>query len=212
MREYFDNELNELNEELLKMTSYVYRMLSLASSLIGKHIEVLDEVKALYEKIDSKQRLIEASCMKLLLLRQPVASDLRQISSILKIITDLQRIGDQAENIVEMLSIANKTCVSENKLVSEMALVTSSMLSDAIKSFKEKDKNLAKEVIKKDDLVDENFILVKNDLIDIIHKDKNDGEFIIDILMCAKYYEKIGDHCVNIAKQAIYYLTGKHPL
>ena len=212
MREYFDNELNELNEELLKMTSYVYRMLSLASSLIGKHIEVLDEVKSLYEKIDSKQRLIEASCMKLLLLRQPVASDLRQISSILKIITDLQRIGDQAENIVEMLSIANKTCVSENKLVSEMALVTSSMLSDAIKSFKEKDKNLAKEVIKKDDLVDENFILVKNDLIDIIHKDKNDGEFIIDILMCAKYYEKIGDHCVNIAKQAIYYLTGKHPL
>ena len=212
MREYFDNELNELNEELLKMTSYVYRMLSLASSLIGKHIEVLDEVKSLYEKIDSKQRLIEASCMKLLLLRQPVASDLRQISSILKIITDLQRIGDQAENIAEMLSIANKTCVSENKLVSEMALVTSSMLSDAIKSFKEKDKNLAKEVIKKDDLVDENFILVKNDLIDIIHKDKNDGEFIIDILMCAKYYEKIGDHCVNIAKQAIYYLTGKHPL
>ena len=212
MREYFDNELKELNEELLKMTSYVYRMLSLASSLIGKHDEILNEVKALYEKIDSKQRLIEASCMKLLLLRQPVASDLRQISSILKIITDLQRIGDQAENIVEMLSIANKTCVSENKLVSEMALVTSSMLSDAIKSFKEKDKNLAKEVIKKDDLVDENFILVKNDLIDIIHKDKNDGEFIIDILMCAKYYEKIGDHCVNIAKQAIYYLTGKHPL
>ena len=209
MREYFDSELNELNEELLKMVSYADRMLSLASSLIGKENDVMEEVKSLYEKIDAKERLIEASCMKLLLLRQPVASDLRQISSILKIINDLQRIGDQAENIAEMLSIANKTCVSENKPVSEMALVTKEMLDDSIKSFIEKDKTLAKEVIKSDDLVDEKFISVKNDLIDIIHNDKNDGEFIIDILMCAKYYEKIGDHCVNIAKQAIYYMTGK---
>ena len=209
MREYFDSELNELNEELLKMVSYADKMLSLSSSIIGKENDVMEEVKSLYEKIDAKERLIEASCMKLLLLRQPVASDLRQISSILKIINDLQRIGDQAENIAEMLSIANKTRVSENKPVSEMALVTKEMLDDSIKSFIEKDKALAKEVIKTDDLVDEKFMSVKNDLIDIIHNDKNDGEFIIDILMCAKYYEKIGDHCVNIAKQAIYYMTGK---
>ncbi len=211
MREYFDNELNELNNELLKMACHAKEIVTIASSCIGKRDdEVIKKVKPLYEKIDKEERIIESSCMKLLLLQQPVASDLRQISSILKMITDLQRIGDQAENIAEILNITNNTVVSENKYVQAMSKYTLQMLNDSVDSFVNKNLDEAKAVIKQDDEVDKCFFDVKNNLIEIIHENKNDGEFIIDILMCAKYFEKIGDHCVNIAKWSIYYQTGEH--
>ena len=211
MREYFDNELKQLNYELVDMAGVVQSMISKVSDNIGAYNqEELAEVKALYQKVDRKERFIESECMKLLLLQQPVASDLRQISSILKMINDLQRIGDQAENIAEILNITNKTCISKNDNVKEMANLTMQMLIDSVNSFVCKDVDLANKVIAFDDKVDDNFNIVKNELIDIIHNDRNDGEYIIDILMCAKYFEKIGDHCVNIAKWSIYYLTGEH--
>ena len=211
MREYFDNELQQLNDDLNSMADVASKMIEIASSNIGTcDIEQLANVKSLFEKIDRKEKYIESECMKLLLLQQPVASDLRQISSIMKMINDLQRIGDQVENIAEILEITSKTCISKDDLVFDMANVTSSMLKDSINSFIEKDLNLAKDVIKRDDRVDNDFNVIKNQLIDIIHENKNDGEYIIDILMCAKYFEKIGDHCVNIAKWTIYYLTGSH--
>ena len=211
MREYFDNELQQLNDDLSSMADVASKMIEIASSNIGTcDIEQLAKVKSLFEKIDRKEKYIESECMKLLLLQQPVASDLRQISSIMKMINDLQRIGDQVENIAEILEITSKTCISKDDLVFDMANVTSSMLKDSINSFIEKDLNLAKDVIKRDDRVDNDFNFIKNQLIDIIHENKNDDEYIIDILMCAKYFEKIGDHCVNIAKWTIYYLTGSH--
>ena len=211
MREYFDNELQQLNDDLSSMADVASKMIEIASSNIGTcDIEQLAKVKSLFEKIDRKEKYIESECMKLLLLQQPVASDLRQISSIMKMINDLQRIGDQVENIAEILEITSKTCLSKDDLVFDMANVTSSMLKDSINSFIEKDLNLAKDVIKRDDRVDNDFNVIKNQLIDIIHENKNDGEYIIDILMCAKYFEKIGDHCVNIAKWTVYYLTGSH--
>ena len=211
MREYFDNELQQLNDDLNSMADVAGMMIEIASSNIGTcDIEQLAKVKSLFEKIDRKEKYIESECMKLLLLQQPVASDLRQISSIMKMINDLQRIGDQVENIAEILEITSKTCLSKDDLVFDMANVTSSMLKDSINSFIEKDLNLAKDVIKRDDRVDNDFNFIKNQLIDIIHENKNDGEYIVDILMCAKYFEKIGDHCVNIAKWTIYYLTGSH--
>ena len=211
MREYFDNELQQLNDDLSSMVDVASKMIEIASSNIGTcDIEQLAKVKSLFEKIDRKEKYIESECMKLLLLQQPVASDLRQISSIMKMINDLQRIGDQVENIAEILEITSKTCLSKDDLVFDMANVTSSMLKDSIDSFIEKDLNLAKDVIKRDDRVDNDFNVIKNQLIDIIHENKNDGEYIIDILMCAKYFEKIGDHCVNIAKWTVYYLTGSH--
>ena len=211
MREYFDNELQQLNDDLNSMADVASKMIEIASSNIGTcDIEQLANVKSLFEKIDRKEKYIESECMKLLLLQQPVASDLRQISSIMKMINDLQRIGDQVENIAEILEITSKTCISKDDLVFDMADVTSSMLKDSINSFIEKDLNLAKDVIKRDDRVDNDFNVIKNQLIDIIHENKNDGEYIIDILMCAKYFEKIGDHCVNIAKWTVYYLTGSH--
>ena len=211
MREYFDNELQQLNDDLSSMVDVTSKMIEIASSNIGTcDGEQLAKVKSLFEKIDRKEKYIESECMKLLLLQQPVASDLRQISSIMKMINDLQRIGDQVENIAEILEITSKTCISKDDLVFDMANVTSSMLKDSINSFIEKDLNLAKDVIKRDDRVDNDFNVIKNQLIDIIHENKNDGEYIIDILMCAKYFEKIGDHCVNIAKWTVYYLTGSH--
>ena len=211
MREYFDNELQQLNDDLSSMADVASKMIEIASSNIGTcDIEQLAKVKSLFEKIDRKEKYIESECMKLLLLQQPVASDLRQISSIMKMINDLQRIGDQVENIAEILEITSKTCLSKDDLVFDMANVTSSMLKDSINSFIEKDLNLAKDVIKRDDRVDNDFNVIKNQLIDIIHENKNDGEYIIDILMCGKYFEKIGDHCVNIAKWTVYYLTGSH--
>lgn len=211
MREYFDNELQQLNDDLSDMASLASKMIEIASNNIGNYNkEQLMEVKPLFEKIDRKEKYIESECMKLLLLQQPVASDLRQISSIMKMINDLQRIGDQVENIAEILEITSKVCLSKDDLVFEMANVTSSMLKDSVKSFIEKDLDLARDVIKRDDKVDNDFNAIKNQLIDIIHENKNDGEYIIDILMCAKYFEKIGDHCVNIAKMTIYYLTGSH--
>ncbi len=211
MREYFDNELQQLNDDLSDMASLACKMIEIASNNIGNYNkEQLMEVKPLFEKIDRKEKYIESECMKLLLLQQPVASDLRQISSIMKMINDLQRIGDQVENIAEILEITSKVCLSKDDLVFEMANVTSGMLKDSVKSFIEKDLNLARDVIKRDDKVDNDFNDIKNQLIDIIHENKNDGEYIIDILMCAKYFEKIGDHCVNIAKMTIYYLTGSH--
>ncbi len=213
MREYFDNELQQLNDDLSSMADVASKMIEIASSNIGTcDIEQLAKVKSLFEKIDRKEKYIESECMKLLLLQQPVASDLRQISSIMKMINDLQRIGDQVENIAEILEITSKTCLSKDDLVFDMANVTSSMLKDSINSFIEKDLNLAKDVIKRDDRVDNDFNVIKNQLIDIIHENKNDGEYIIDILMCAKYFEKIGDHCVNIAKWTVYYLTGSHAI
>ena len=211
MREYFDNELKQLNYELVDMASIAEGMIQKVNHNIGIYNEEeLDEVKAYYQKIDRKQRFIESECMKLLLLQQPVASDLRQISSILKMINDLQRIGDQAENISEILAITNKTCVSKNDNVKEMANLCVKMLNDGVNSFVNKDLKLANSVISMDDKVDNNFNIVKKQLIDIIHNDKNDVEYVIDILMCAKYFEKIGDHCVNIAKWTVFYLTGKH--
>ena len=211
MRQYFDNELQQLNDDLSGMADVASMMIEIASSNIGTcDIEQLAKVKSLFKKIDRKEKYIESECMKLLLLQQPVASDLRQISSIMKMINDLQRIGDQVENIAEILEITSKTCLSKDDLVFDMANVTSSMLKDSIDSFIEKDLNLAKDVIKRDDRVDNDFNFIKNQLIDIIHENKNDDEYIIDILMCAKYFEKIGDHCVNIAKWTIYYLTGSH--
>ena len=211
MREYFDNELQQLNDDLSGMADVASKMIEIASSNIGTcDGEQLAKVKSLFEKIDRKEKYIESECMKLLLLQQPVASDLRQISSIMKMINDLQRIGDQVENIAEILEITSKTCISKDDLVFDMANVTSSMLKDSINSFIEKDLNLAKDVIKRDDRVDNDFNVIKNQLIDIIHENKNDGEYIIDILTCAKYFEKIGDHCVNIAKWTVYYLTGSH--
>lgn len=211
MREYFDSELKQLNEDLVSMANMSKEIIKIASSGIGnRDDELVSKVKPLYNDIEKKEKDIESSCLKLLLLQQPVAGDLRQISAVLKMITDLQRIGDQAENIAEMLSITNKTLVSKNEYVERMSELTINMLRDCILAFIYMDANKAKEVIAKDDEVDKDFYKIKTELIEIIHNNKEDGEYVIDILMCAKYFEKIGDHIVNMAKWIVFAVTGSH--
>lgn len=211
MREYFDEELRKLNEDLVSMANMSKEIIKIASSGIGnRDDELVSKVKPLYNEIEKKEKDIESSCLKLLLLQQPVAGDLRQISAVLKMITDLQRIGDQAENIAEMLSITNKTLVSKNEYVEKMSELTINMLRDCILAFIYMDANKAKEVIAKDDEVDKDFYKIKTELIEIIHNNKEDGEYVIDILMCAKYFEKIGDHIVNMAKWIVFAVTGSH--
>lgn len=211
MREYFDNELKQLNEDLVSMANMSKEIIKVASSGIGnRDDDLVLKVKPLYEQIEKKEKDIESSCLKLLLLQQPVAGDLRQISAVLKMITDLQRIGDQAENIAEMLSITNKTVVSKNEYVEKMSEITISMLRDCILAFIYMDEKKAREVMARDDEVDKDFYKIKTELINIIHNNKEDGEYVIDILMCAKYFEKIGDHVVNMAKWIVFAVTGTH--
>ena len=180
-----------------------------AKALIDNDRELARRVKPIEREIDQKERDIESLCMKLLLQQQPVARDLRQISSALKMISDLERIGDQASDIAEILPYLQGS-VSESKLhIKEMAQATIKMVTDSIESFVRRDLPLARSVVEYDNVVDGLFNKVKTELIRLISEDSNNGEFCIDLLMVAKYFERIGDHAVNVAEWVQYSLTGR---
>ena len=146
--------------------------------------------------------------MKLLLQQQPVARDLRQISAALKMVTDMERIGDQAEEIAEIISFMNKLTAVSHTQIREMEKATIKMVTDSVDAYIKKDIALAESVIEYDDVVDDCFNHVKKDLLDIIAANPKDGESALDLLMIAKYYERIGDHAVNIAEWVIFSITG----
>lgn len=148
--------------------------------------------------------------MKLLLQQQPVARDLRQISSALKMITDMERIGDQAADISEITLLGNIKPEQNTSHISDMAIATIKMVSDSIDAYVRQDLELAKAVIEYDDIVDELFNDVKHDMIKLIHEDPDNGESAIDLMMIAKYFERIGDHATNIAEWVEFSITGKH--
>ena len=168
-----------------------------------------DAMKAERE-IDQKERDIEGLCLKLLLQQQPVAKDLRLISSALKMITDMERIGDQASDIAEIVAYVNLSESKNHVHVSDMARATIKMVNDSIDAFVKRDPELANSVIGYDDIVDELFLKIKNDLINLIARDTSYGEQALDILMIAKYLERIGDHAVNIAEWVVFSITGTH--
>jgi len=175
------------------------------------------EIRQLAEKvrregsaIDQMEREIENHCMKLLLHQQPVARDLRLISSALKMITDAERIGDQAEDIAEIVGHLNGRTMESMSHIEEMAKATIEMVNGSIDAFVEKDLDLAREVITKDDIVDDYFSKAKSDIILHVAKNPEDGEFALDILMIAKYLERIGDHAADISEWVIYCITGEH--
>ena len=161
-------------------------------------------------EIDKKERDIESICMKLLLRQQPVARDLRVISSALKMISDMERIGDQASDIVELAQYIKKSDVKYKTHLSDMANEVIKMVTKSIKSFVKKDIEMARNVIVYDDVVDNYFEEIKKELIRIISSGESDGEEFIDILMIAKYLERIGDHATNIAEWVEYAITGVH--
>lgn len=211
MRNKFDEQLEQLSVEMVKMGALCEESILYATTgLFEKDTNSSKKAIQADEDIDSQERTIETLCMKLLLQQQPVAKDLRIISSALKMVSDMERIGDQAADIAEIsLMIGSDPILLETHL-KDMTAATIKMVTDSISSFVARDIILARNVIEYDDIVDELFNNVKNELINIISKTPEKGEACIDILMVAKYLERIGDHATNIAEWVEYSITGIH--
>ena len=211
MRNKFDSQLEKLNLELITMGALCEDAISASvkgfldddDALCRKAVETEDE-------INRKERDIESICMKLLLKQQPVARDLRVISSALKMISDMERIGDQAYDIAEIAKFIKNSNVKSKIHIKDMAAAATKMVTDSVDSFVKKDVELARSVMVYDDKVDNLFDCVKDELVQLITEDKANGEFCIDLLMIAKYLERIGDHAVNIAEWVEYSITGTH--
>lgn len=212
MRNRFDRQLKKLNDELIDMGSMIEKSIEKALvALVTQNVEKAQEVITFDLEIDRQEREIESLCMKLLLQQQPVARDLRLISSALKMITDMERIGDQAADIAELaIFMAEKPYIKELKHITQMGQETMVMVVTSVDAFVEKDLEKAQEVLEHDDIVDQLFDAVKSELIEMIHQDKEIGEQATDLLMVAKYFERIGDHATNISEWVIYSMTGEH--
>ena len=212
MRNRFDRELIHLNDELIEMGSLIEKAIEKAiSALVNKDVKLAQDTIEMDEEIDNKEREIEHLCLKLLLQQQPVAKDLRVISSALKMITDMERIGDQASDISEItIQLADQEYIKELETIQNMAKEASVMLVKSIEAFVNKDVVLAGEVIGKDDVVDDLFMKVKSELIELISQNTDNGEQATDFLMIAKYLERIGDHATNISEWVIFSITGEH--
>jgi len=212
MRNRYDRQLEQLDAQLLEMAMLIQQSIAVAiEALIEQDTELAKQAIEADEEINEKEKEVESLCLKLILQQQPVARDLRTISSVLKMITDMERIGDHAADISEItLLLAKHERIKKLEDIPKMAEATTKMLSDSIHAFVEKDISLAESVINYDDIVDDLFEVVKSDLIDLIQKDVRNGNQAIDLVMVAKYFERIGDHAVNIAEWVIFSLTGEH--
>lgn len=212
MRNRFDRELGLLNNELIEMGALVENAITIATrALLEQNHEMARRAMAFDEEIDQKEKDIERHCLKLLLQQHPVAADLRLISTALKMITDMERIGDQAQDISEItLRLLEDEAFDPHDYIPRMAQATIKMVTEAIDAFVARDLALAQQVIDYDDVVDDLFVSVKNDLISLLVTDASKGEQAIDLIMVAKYFERIGDHATNIAEWVIFSITGKH--
>ena len=211
MRTKFDEQLKNLNEEMIQMGVMIEENIQEAIEALVK--SDVDKAKKIMEKdtaIDKKQRDIESICFNLLIQQQPVARDLRMITAAMKMVTDMERIGDHAADISEMtILMGQNSCIDKFNHISEMASETMIMLNHSIEAYVEKDVVKAREVIEDDDIVDELFVKAKKDVIQLILNNPEEGEEAADILMIAKYFERIGDHTTNIAEWVIYSLKKK---
>ena len=211
MRNKFDEQLEELNAQLIQMGQLCEKAIFTAmKAMFDNDSTLLPDVFEYDGQIDIKERDIESLCMKLLLQQQPVATDLRVVSSSLKMISDMERIGDQASDIAELISYIGDNESTSKVHIRDMAFSTIKMVTDSVQSFVKKDLSLAKRVIQYDDTVDALFAEVKNELIALVSSDSSNGEFCLDLLMIAKYLERIGDHAVNIAQWVEYSITGTY--
>lgn len=214
MRTRFDMELDNLNSAMIAMGALCENAISEAmKSLFSADKAAAQRTIQEDREIDQKEKDIEALCLRLLLQQQPVARDLRVISSALKMITDMERIGDQAADIAELIRHMHLTPVSrQNKHLSKMADATKKMVTESIDAFVKKDAALATKVLADDDLVDSLFLKLRHDIIEMIAADPGCGEEAVDVLMIAKYLERIGDHATNIAEWVLFSITGTHEL
>ena len=211
MREQYDRQLKKLNDELIRMGEMICEAIAGAVGALEKRDDRrAREIIAYDEEIDQQERLVESMCFKLLLSQQPVAGDLRRVSSALKMITDKERIGDHAADISEIELMLERLPPMSNAHLREMAAETRAMLLASIEAYVERDVHKAQAVIDRDDVVDDLFDTVKGELIAAIRESPENGEPATDLLMAAKYFERIGDHATNIAEWAIFAMTGRH--
>lgn len=210
MRSKFDGQLELLHRELIEMGALCESAIAMAAKALAEgNAGMARAVPELSAEIDRKEREIEALCMKLLLQQQPVAKDLRVISSALKMVTDMERIGDNSGDIAEIVTMANITAPDHPEHIQDMARATIKMVTDSIDAFVKKDTGLANAVIAYDDVVDGYFDEIKTDLIARLGDSKADGEKALDLLMIAKYFERMADHAAEIAKWVLFSITGK---
>ena len=211
MRDEFERQLALLNEELTTMGGLIESAIANAVKALDGDEHSINKAYDYEKSIDNKEREIESLCLKLLLTQQPVASDLRLISAALKMITDIERVGDQSADIADLnIRLIKKKQKWDLSDISEMARAATQMVNDAIDAYVNDDENLARKVISSDDKIDELFVKTKDKIIDEIAADKANGEKAIDTLMVAKYFERIGDHAVNIAEWVVFSVTGVH--
>ena len=210
MRNRFDEQLELLNVELIRMGSLCEEAIAGASKTLQGELGLVEQVHMAEREIDQKERDIENLCFKLLLHQQPVARDLRQVSAALKMISDMERIGDQASDIAEIAKDMKESHLESKVHLKEMADAAIEMVTGSIDSFVKKDLNIARQVIAADDKIDGLFEQVKNEIIALIAADSAYGEGCIDLLMVAKYFERIGDHATNIAEWVEFSITGSH--
>ena len=201
MRSRFDQQLATLNQELTRMGAMCEEAIAIASkALTTGEVKLTDKVLSLDGEINHMERTIETLCLKLLLQQQPVAKDLRQISAALKMITDMERIGTQAADIAEIIPFLGGRTGGECGQIRFMADAASRMVTESIDAFVKQDILLAGAAMERDDVVDDLFLQVKSSLMKLIAEKPTDGGYALDLLMIAKYFERIGDHAVNIAE------------
>ncbi|MDR1306166.1 MAG: phosphate signaling complex protein PhoU [Treponema sp.] len=210
MRESYHKQLENLHTELIRMGALCEDAIANAvKTLVNREDNLREKVWELEREIDLKEREIESFSVHLLLREQPVAGELRQITAAQRMITDMERIGDQAADIAELTRFINDSELIRGIPIDEMAKASAKMLTDSVDAFVAADLEKAYAVMAYDDVVDEFFTRVKTELISLISKDNQAGETYLDMLMIAKYLERIGDHAQNIAEWVEYYITGK---
>ena len=211
MRNKFDEQLELLNRELIEMGALCERSLQIiVDELLSGDMTHNEEVIHAESEIDQKERDIEQLCLKLLLQQQPVAGDLRQISAALKMITDMERIGDQTQDIAEILNYGTLGALYHDHVLVQMAKAAMQMVTGSVDAYVRNDASLAEAVMRQDDEVDRLFLREREELIAIIAADPQSGEIALDQMMIAKYFERIGDHAVNIANWVYFSITGSH--
>ena len=209
MRNRFDAQLDLLNNKLTEMGQMCEKIIILAAESFFEGQVDSETISEIGKEINDYEREIESICMRLLLQQQPIAKDLRQISSALKMITDMKRIGNQAENVVELAKNLDSSYAENYASIGKMAEATIRMVKLSLQAFVQKNLEKARDAKEYDNIIDEFFCIIKNSLIKIISENPTSGEYAIDVLMIAKYFERIGDHAVNIAEKVIFAITGK---
>ncbi len=212
MRTRFDEQLRQLNIELIRMGSLCEEAISISAKVLeGDSKAPVERVFSLEHEIDQLEHDIETRCMRMLLQQQPVAKDLRVISAALKMISDMERIGDQAADIAELTGYVADTIQQQNRLhITKMARAAVGMVTESIEAFVQGDLQLVQKVIRDDDMVDELFLRVRQELVQALKDESGKPNAILDLLMIAKYFERIGDHAVNVAEWVEYSITGVH--